>query len=431
MERNYTPRRSSPPPRRSSAAPVSSSRRNTVHNTRRRRKSGPPLFPILILLLIVIIAVVVILLVSKGCSSDTDQGSNNSNTSSLTSQVSQSEATSGTSEGTTSGETSNVTSQATPSPSPASQEEPQTAPETVDALMLVGDTAYEYYNFKEDVTNQYITAVSDAGKKLSGTSTVYDMVIPTSIDIMLPESYLEKNQVNSSDQRKVIEEYIYPSIQAMNSSVKTVSLFDALKSHANEYLYFRTDHHWTQLGAYYAYVEFCKVRGFEPVALDQFDKKEYAGFLGSFYSASASAAAALGGNPDTVEAYVPKANVTLDATQKDGQVLENWPLIADGDTYSDVNKYLVFCAGDQPYEEITNNDMTDGPSCIVVKESFGNCFIPFLVNHYQKIYVVDYRDYQGTVSQLAQEKGVDDVICVNNISMTRNGDLVDQFTNIF
>ncbi len=431
MERNYTPRRSSPPPRRSSAAPVSSSRRNTVHNTRRRRKSGPPLFPILILLLIVIIAVVVILLVSKGCSSDTDQGSNNSNTSSLTSQVSQSEDTSGTSEGTTSGETSNVTSQATPSPSPASQEEPQTAPETVDALMLVGDTAYEYYNFKEDVTNQYITAVSDAGKKLSGTSTVYDMVIPTSIDIMLPESYLEKNQVNSSDQRKVIEEYIYPSIQAMNSSVKTVSLFDALKSHANEYLYFRTDHHWTQLGAYYAYVEFCKVRGFEPVALDQFDKKEYAGFLGSFYSASASAAAALGGNPDTVEAYVPKANVTLDATQKDGQVLENWPLIADGDTYSDVNKYLVFCAGDQPYEEITNNDMTDGPSCIVVKESFGNCFIPFLVNHYQKIYVVDYRDYQGTVSQLAQEKGVDDVICVNNISMTRNGDLVDQFTNIF
>lgn len=431
MERNYTPRRSSPPPRRSSAAPVSSSRRNTVHNTRRRRKSGPPLFPILILLLIVIIAVVVILLVSKGCSSDTDQGSNNSNTSSLTSQVSQSEDTSGTSEGTTSGETSNVTSQATPSPSPASQEEPQTAPETVDALMLVGDTAYEYYNFKEDVTNQYITAVSDAGKKLSGTSTVYDMVIPTSIDIMLPESYLEKNQVNSSDQRKVIEEYIYPSIQAMNSSVKTVSLFDALKSHANEYLYFRTDHHWTQLGAYYAYVEFCKVRGFEPVALDQFDKKEYAGFLGSFYSASTSAAAALGGNPDTVEAYVPKANVTLDATQKDGQVLENWPLIADGDTYSDVNKYLVFCAGDQPYEEITNNDMTDGPSCIVVKESFGNCFIPFLVNHYQKIYVVDYRDYQGTVSQLAQEKGVDDVICVNNISMTRNGDLVDQFTNIF
>ena len=75
--------------------------------------------------------------------------------------------------------------------------------------------------------------------------------------------------------------------------------------------------------------------------------------------------------------------------------------------------------------------MTEGPSCIVVKESFGNCFIPFLVNHYKTIYVIDYRDYTGTVSALAQEKGVDDVICVNNISMTRNDGLVEEFTNIF
>ena len=86
----------------------------------------------------------------------------------------------------------------------------------------------------------------------------------------------------------------------MNSSVKTVSIFDTLKSHANEYLYFRTDHHWTQLGAYYAYVEFCNVRGFEPVPLDQFDRKDYTGYLGTFYSNTESSA--LANNPDTVEA---------------------------------------------------------------------------------------------------------------------------------
>ena len=101
-------------------------------------------------------------------------------------------------------------------------------------------------------------------------------------------------------------------------------------------------------------------------------------------------------------------------------MLENWPLIADGDTYGETMKYLIFAAGDQPYEEITNNDMTEGPSCIVVKESFGNCFIPFLVNHYKNVYVVDYRHYEaGTVTQLAQEKGVDDVLLLSNISMTR------------
>src|SRR5699024_7595462 len=224
-------------------------------------------------------------------------------------------AASGTPESNASGAAATPTPAPSEEPTPAPQEDPDAAPETVGGLLIVGDTAYEYYNFKEEYANQYITAVADAGEKLSGISTLYDMVIPTSIDIDLPESYIDRNQLNTSDQRQAIEEYIYPSIQAMNSSVKTVSIFDTLKSHANEYLYFRTDHHWTQLVAYYAYVEFCNVRGFEPVPLDQFDRKDYTGYLGTFYSNTESSA--LANNPDTVEAYIPKANVTLNVTQSD------------------------------------------------------------------------------------------------------------------
>lgn len=451
MANNYTPRRGTPVHSSASrrSAPLSdssytretrySSTRPTVRSSRgsrRKKKSGPP--PILYLaILVLVVLVVAIVLLVRGCSSKSqeNQGSDSSN-----SQVSTvSGVTDGTSQDPNSsavsdGQSASPAPDASAEPTPAPQEEPQADPETIGTLLIVGDTAYEYYNFNTDLANAYITAVSDAGKKLSGTATLYDMVVPTSIDIMLPESYLEKNAdtINTSDQRKAIEEYIYPSIQAMNSSVKTVSTFDALKSHANEYLYFRTDHHWTQLGAYYAYEQFCKVRGFEPVSLDNFDKKEYTGYLGSFYSSSSDAAAKLGGNPDTVEAYIPKANVTLNATQQDGVVLENWPLVADGDEYGDTMKYLIYAAGDQPYEEITNNDMSDGSACILVKESFGNCFIPFLVNHYNKVYVVDYRYYtNGTVSQLAQQTGATDVICLNNISMTRNEDLIDRFSKIF
>ena len=403
-------------------------RRRPVQTRRKRKKSGPPLFPILVLVILVAIVVAIVSAV-KGCSSKPQDGDTSSN--SQTSQMT-SDGSSAAGDGSSATESTAATPSPTPDePTPAPQEEPSAAPEQAGNLMIVGDTAYEYYNFNEEVANNYILAVTGAGEKLSGTATVYDMVIPTSIDIDLPESYLEKfsSQINSNDQRKAIEDYIYPSIQAINSSVKTVSIYDTLKAHANEYLYFRTDHHWTQLGAYYAYVEFCNVRGFEPVPLDQFDRKDYTGYLGTFYSNTESSA--LANNPDTVEAYIPKANVTLNVTQSDGTVLENWPLIANGDEYGQNMKYLVYCGGDQPYEEITNNDMTDGPTCIVVKESFGNCFIPFLVNHYKKIYVVDYRYYDSTVTQLAKDKGVDDVICLNNISMTRNEGLVDQFTNIF
>ena len=68
---------------------------------------------------------------------------------------------------------------------------------------------------------------------------------------------------------------------------------------------------------------------------------------------------------------------------------------------------------------------------MVVKESFGNAFVPFLVNHYQHIYVVDYRYYKGNIAALAKEKGATDVIMLNNISMTRNADLVDSISGKF
>ena len=409
-----------------SAEPVrrSSSSRQPVRYSS-RKKSGPPLFPLLLLVLVIAVAVVVIVLVSRSCSSSETQTPDAPNSAAVSGAVTD-----------PAGEASaDPNAAATPAPTPsaeptpAPQEEPQAAPETIGGLLIVEDTAYEYYNFVTDLANDYITAVANAGEKLSGKATVYDMVIPTSIDIMLPESYIEKNSLNTSDQKKAIDEYILPSIAAQNPEVKTISIFDTLKAHANEYLYFRTDHHWTQLGAYYGYEEFCKAKGFDPVPLSDFDRADYTGYLGSFYTSSNSAA--LAANPDTVEAYIPKANVNLSFTQSDGVQVDSWPLIADGEQYDSTSKYIVYCAGDQPYEEIVNNDMAEGPSIVVVKESFGNCFIPFLVNHYKNIYVVDYRYYNGTVSDLVDSTGATDVLLLNNVSMTRNEGLIDSFSNIF
>ncbi len=433
MPQDYIPRRSSSsqrqaPRRVSSSSSASVRRQQPVHRGRPpRRKSGPPLFPILVLAVVLILAVVIIVLVSRSCSSSEEPAGNNSSAVSTVSGTETSGLTS-----TASGATDPAATPApTPSaePTPAPQEEPQVAPETVGGLLVVEDTAYEYYNFVTDLAKEYITAVVNAGSKLAGKATVYDMVIPTSIDIMLPESYIEKNSLNTSDQKKAIDEYILPSITAQDPNIKTISIFDTLKAHANEYLYFRTDHHWTQLGAYYGYVEFCKARGFEPVALDQFDRADYTGYLGSFYTATNSAA--LAANPDTVEAYIPRADVNLSFTQTDGQTVESWPLIADGEQYDTTSKYIAYCAGDQPYEEIVNNDMAEGPSIVVVKESFGNCFLPFLVNHYKTVYVVDYRSYNGTVTDLVNSTGATDVLLLNNISMTRNEGLIDSFSNIF
>lgn len=406
MEREYVQRH---------RAPQHSNRGN-------RKKSGPPpLFYILPILVIAIIVVIVIAVASGG----KDKTKDKDNVSSVVSTApTSSAAVSSMPEASLTVSSEPVVSE---QPTPPAEKIPSGAVEKLDTQVQIGDTGYEYYNFVEDYANTYITTVCDAGNQL-GSVNLYNIVVPTSMDIMLPESYIEQQGINSSDQNKAIN-YIYSSINAINSNVKTVPIFDALKLHNNDYIYFRTDHHWTQLGAYYAYDEFCKAKGIETVPLDGFDKKSYEGFLGSFYNDLPSDS--MGSNPDTVEAYIPRANTSLSYTDVSGNVIEGWPVIQDGSAYDSENLYLIFCAADQPYEEIVNSDLSDGSACIVVKESFGNVFIPFLTNHYQTVYVVDYRYYSGDISDLAHEKGVDDVILINNISMTRNESLITALSGAF
>ena len=98
----------------------------------------------------------------------------------------------------------------------------------------------------------------------------------------------------------------------------------------------------------------------------------------------------------------------------------SWDVIYDVSNYRAYAKYSTFIAGDNPYTVIKNDNLKHGSSCVVVKESFGNAFVPFLVDHYEKIYVVDYRYWQGNVVKLAKEKKVDDVIFLNNLSMIRS-----------
>lgn len=319
-----------------------------------------------------------------------------------------------------------------PTPEPTDYPEqitPDAAPEDMGSFMVAEGVGYEYYHFDEETTNEYILAVKAAAGVLSGNATLYDLVVPTSMDIMLTEGYLTENNLDSSDQRKAIDSYIYPSITAMSAGVKTVPLFSPLRQHCQEPIYFRTESTWTQLGGYYAYREFCKVKGVEAAGIDQFTEQEYTGFLGSFYSGSQDAA--MQANPDTVVTYSPGENTSLRFTGSDGSISEGWAIITDGSGYDTAYLSLIFAAGNQPYKVLTNHDLTDNSACVVVQDSFGNYFIPFLTQHYQDVYVVDYRYYSGSVPQLVSEVGATDVILLNSVTATSDADAVESINNLF
>ncbi|MBQ9551155.1 MAG: hypothetical protein IJU96_00165, partial [Clostridia bacterium] len=305
---------------------------------------------------------------------------------------------------------------------PADEDVDDSLIQKLSSVLIVDDAGYEYYNFSKDTADRYVSAVSRAANSLNGTARVFDIVVPTSMDITLSDQV--RKRISTGDQKKAID-YIYAAVSPNCITVKT---FDTLRAHRHEYIYFRTDHHWTALGAYYAYREYAAAAGIRAAELNEFTERKFENFVGAFYNDSGKNKA-LERNPDTVYAYEPKSTNDMEFTNKSGKTTK-WNIVTDVSKWNRGSLYNTFIGGDNPYSHITNPGVTDGSSCVVVKESFGNAFVPFLLANYSEIHVIDYRYWNGNLTSFVQSKGVKDVIYLNNISATRNASLVKKLDGI-
>lgn len=276
------------------------------------------------------------------------------------------------------------------------------------AIYIIGNAGFETYGYNDKKGASYADLVTKVADSLKGVSNVYSMPIPLGSGVVLPDEY--KSKISVGNQKEAIASIL----GHMGSNVKVVNIYDTLYQHRDEYLYFRTDHHWTQLGAYYAYTKFCEVKGIEAKTLDQYKHVAYTDFVGSFYF-NEEEDPVLRNAPDTVYTYGPLSNAKMTVTDANGKKYE-WPIIKDVTNYKPGVKYSGFVAGDNPYTVIENRDITDGSSCIIVKESFGNAFVPLLVDHYQTIHIIDMRYWDGNLIDFARENNVTDVIIANNVS---------------
>lgn len=283
-------------------------------------------------------------------------------------------------------------------------------PEVAGTVYIAENRGFTLYYFYKKGADLYASMLNTVAKKIGNSATIYDIVVPNSFGVNLDED-IQKN-MNTSNQGEAIN-YIY---KKLNKSIKTVETYNQLRNHNSEYLYFKTDHHWTALGAYYVYRSFCETKGIHPHELGDYKKKKFPDFLGSFYAYS-NQSKALKKNPDTVEAYIPIATNKEKITPREGKPYQ-YDIISDANKFSSANKYLAFIGGDQPLIEINNPMLKDDSSCIIIKESYGNAFVPFLVDHYQYVYVVDYRYYTGDVAKVAAKHTNTDIIFLNNTAAT-------------
>ncbi len=276
-------------------------------------------------------------------------------------------------------------------------------------VLQIDDACYEFFYFYRDGADTFAGLVNKAAEIADGRARVYTVLAPTAIGIMFEPEYLEEIGCPSEEESL---DYIYGQLK----SAKGVDTYEALRYRNGEYIYFRTDHHWTAQAAYYAYRQFCNTAGYTPADLNSFTKKSFDGYKGSLWS-YANRSHSL--TPDTVYAFVPPGDIDTVITTSEGATY-GIDIICDMTNASAGLKYLCFISGDNPFTHITNNSSKTEKNCLVIKDSFGNCFVPYLTQNYKNIYVIDYRSYRDmTLDELIDAYGIDDVIFVNSIAVAQ------------
>ena len=297
--------------------------------------------------------------------------------------------------------------------------------EKVQGMYVNGNTAYQLYAFSRQNSDSYAALINTLASKLEGKATVYDMVVPLHYQIALSRETADR--FGASDCAEAID-YIY---KKLNDGIVSVDTLPQLIAHNDEYLYYRADHHWTARGAYYAFVAFCEAKGITPTPLESYERLQFDGFLGTLY-AEAGQPGAMANDPDYVEAFVPNGTNSITVTEKNGNVTEYQVVNRYTDSWyvAAGSKYNCFIAGDNPISTIHNTEKADGSSIVIVKESYGNAFVPFLVDSYEYVYVIDYRYWSGNLADFVLDNEIDDVLFLNVVNVTSTSARLNEMADI-
>lgn len=186
-----------------------------------------------------------------------------------------------------------------------------------------------------------------------------------------------------------------------------IDVCSALKEHKAEEIYYRTDHHWTSLGAFYGYLAWADAMGVEPYAYDTSAMKlASADFLGTLQSRLNTA-----WDSDSIyyfgETEAVPVTVTYDLHRTTDTLYETAFLETK-------NKYGFFLDDNHALVEIRTGDLP-GKTLFVIKDSYANCLVPLLLLHYDTIYVLDLRYYNGRLYKLLEQYAAEaDVLVLYN-----------------
>lgn len=229
------------------------------------------------------------------------------------------------------------------------------------------------------------------------------MLVPTAVTIhkdLLPQNAPASNQLET-----VQSIYTATGIPKIDC---TEFLFTGI---SEGQLYYRTDHHWTTLGAYYGYLAFCAAKNLQPVSLTSLQKQTVTeDFAGTLYSKVND----YNHKKDSITVYTnPEDHLTVTYTDT-GEMSDS---LYNFDYLTEKDKYSLFLNNIHSLIEIENQTSFSEDVLMLIKDSYANSIVPFLAHHYRKIYVFDTRYYKdGPSSFLSEHKEINDILLLYNMN---------------
>ena len=207
----------------------------------------------------------------------------------------------------------------------------------------------------------------------------------------------------TADERAVIDQLYF------STGASTIDMYGALEAHSEEDLYYRTDHHWTSLGAFYGANAILEAMGLKPLELDSYQKTTV---TDQFYGTSFSTSGVRWLPPDSIDTYVPGDGVKV--TSYFNGAPEEGSLYVDS-KLEVKDKYSYFLGGNQALCVI-ETEHTDAPSVLVVRDSYTDSLAPFLTERFSKIHLFDLRYNLTSIQSYVEEHDIDTVIVLYSFS---------------
>ena len=284
------------------------------------------------------------------------------------------------------------------------------------------DKAFELFYGNDTLAKNYAKGINYCADKLGDKFTVYDMMIPTHVEMGLPSRLIENGTVNSLSQSRNIG----TAYKNMKDNVIPVNCYNYLANHCNEYIYYNTDHHWSGLGSYYAYQAFADKLGIPALSLKDCEKNKIEGFYGTLANNVSADLPA-----DTVYfwtfPYNTSNTIYYNGADKPGTPSTVYYMNEVGGA----NTYGVFLWGDQPLEVLKSESPKAKGKIALVKESFGNAFAPYLTYNYEEVHVVDFRYFNSNLKAYCEKNKIDTVIFMNGVMSANTPMQVDKMKGMF